>query len=123
MKITESKTYIATPPGFTIKEMMEDQGKSLQEFAHLMGLSEEDAAALIEGEAQLTDAVAARLEAALGMNTRFWLGLERNYREKLVKVAEENAQGDAQYGYESAPALRASISGELCSVSGLKAWR
>ena len=54
MKITESKTYIAVPPGFTIKEMMEDQGKSLQQFACLMGLAEDDAAALIEGEAQLT---------------------------------------------------------------------
>ena len=39
MKITESKTYIATPLGATIKEMMEDQGKSVKEFAYLMGLS------------------------------------------------------------------------------------
>ena len=57
-----------------------------------MGLSEENAAALIEGDVELTGDVATRLEAALGMNTRFWLGLERNYREKLVKVAEENAE-------------------------------
>lgn len=97
MKITESKTYIATPPGATIKEMMENQGKSLQEFAHLMGLSEEDAAALIEGEAQLTDAVAARLEAALGMRASFWVDYERLYREKLDKVAEENAQETVRY--------------------------
>ena len=66
---------------------------------------------MIEGDVELTGDVAVRLEAVVGMNTRFWLGLERNYREKLLKVAEENAheaQGSAG-DYERELAVQANF--------------
>ena len=61
-----------------------------------MGLAEEDAASLIEGDIELTGDVAARLETALGMDSQFWVNLEHLYREDLIKVAAENAQAAAQ---------------------------
>ena len=87
-----SKTYMAIPPGATIKEMIEGRGISEAQLAARIGESEPFVRQLIEGEVQLTDAVADKLAEVLGMNTRFWLGLERGYRENLAKVAEENAQ-------------------------------
>ena len=91
MKITESKTYIATPPGATIKEMIDDRGISEAQLAASLDESEEFVRDLLEGEVELTAEVAARLEAALGMRASFWVDYERLYREKLNKVAAENA--------------------------------
>ena len=69
MKITESKTQLAAS----------------------LGESEVFVRQLIEGETELTADLVTRLATLLGMNVRFWLGLEQGYREKLAKVAEENA--------------------------------
>ena len=91
MKITESKTYIATPPGATIKEMIDDRGISEAQLAASLDESGEFVRDLLEGEAELTAEVADKLEAALGMRASFWVDYERLYRETLVKVAEENA--------------------------------
>ena len=87
----KSKTFIATPPGATIKEQLEMRGMSQKEFAKRMGMSEKHISHLINGDVQLTQEAAFRLEMVLGLPVRFWNNLEAIYREKLVKVAEENA--------------------------------
>lgn len=86
----QSKTYIATPPGATIKEQLETRGMSQKEFALRMDMSEKHISRLINGEVQLTQETAYRLEAVLGLPARFWNNLESIYREKLIKVDEEN---------------------------------
>lgn len=90
----ESRTYIATPPGETIKEQLEDRGMSQKEFSQRMGMSEKHISRLINGEVQLTPEVAYRLETVLGVPASFWNNLEAIYREKLVKIEEENAMGE-----------------------------
>ena len=90
--IVHSRTYVAAPPGFTIKELIDDRGISEAQLAASLDESEPFVQKLIEGETELTADLAARLAAFLGMNARFWLGLERGYREDLAKVAAENAQ-------------------------------
>lgn len=90
----ESKTYIATPPGETIKEQLEDRGMSQKEFSQRMGMSEKHISRLINGEVQLTQEMAYRLETVLGVPARFWNNLEAIYREKMVKIEEENDMQD-----------------------------
>ncbi len=85
-----SKSYIASPPGFTIKEQLVDRGISQKEFAVRMGLSEKHVSKLINGEVQLTPDVAVRLETVLGVPAKFWNKLEAFYREDLIKVELEN---------------------------------
>lgn len=85
-----SKTYIATPPGETLKELLEDRGMSQKDFAQRMDMSENYINKLINGEVQLTNDVALRLEMVLGIRVHFWNNLESIYREKLIKVEEEN---------------------------------
>lgn len=88
--MTRSRSYIATPPGATIKEQLTDRGMSQKEFASRMEMSEKHISRLINGEVQLTSDMALRLEMVLGLPARFWSNLEAIYREKLSKVLAEN---------------------------------
>lgn len=87
----KSRTYIATPPGATIKEQLVVRGMSQKEFASRMDMSEKHISKLINGEVILTPDVAMRLEMVLGLPAHFWNNLESIYREKLIKVQMENA--------------------------------
>lgn len=88
--MVKSRTFIATPPGATIKEQLQDKGMSQKEFATRMDLSQKHVSKLINGEVQLTPDVAVRLEMVLGVPAKFWNKLEATYREKLIKVNAEN---------------------------------
>ena len=90
----KSKTYIAIPPGTTIKEQLLDRGMKQKEFAVRMGMSEKHISKLINGEVQLTIEMARKLEMVLGVPTQFWCNLEAVYREDLAKVKEENTMGE-----------------------------
>lgn len=89
--MTRSRSYIATPPGATIKEQLDDRGMNQKEFASRMNMSEKHISRLINGEVQLTPDMAYRLEMVLGLPAHFWSNLESIYREKLAKVEAENA--------------------------------
>ena len=86
-----SRSFVATPPGATIREQLTDRGMSQKEFAARMDMSEKHISRLISGEVHLTSDVAVRLEMVLGVPAKFWSSLEAIYREKLVKVEAENA--------------------------------
>ena len=92
--MVRSQSYIATPPGATIREQLKDRGMSQKEFATRMDLSEKHVSKLINGEVQLTPEVAVRLETVLGVPARFWNNLEAIYREKLLKVEAENTMDE-----------------------------
>lgn len=86
----QSETYIAIPPGETIKEQLDDRGMLQKEFALRMGMSEKHISRLINGDVQLTIPVAIKLESVLGLPTKFWIALETRYREKIEKANAEN---------------------------------
>lgn len=92
--MVRSRSYIATPPGATIKEQLVDRGMKQKEFALRMDLSEKHVSKLINGEVQLTPDVAVRLEMVLGVPAKFWNNLEAIYREKLVRAEAENAMDE-----------------------------
>ncbi|WP_296826174.1 helix-turn-helix transcriptional regulator [uncultured Megasphaera sp.] len=86
----ESKSYIAVPPGATIKEQLEDRGMTQNDFSERMGMSETTIGKLMNGEVHLTPDIAEKIELVLGVPAGFWNKLESIYREKLVKVKQEN---------------------------------
>ena len=60
-----------------------------------MDMSEKHISKLINGDVQLTQDVAVRLEMVLGVPARYWNNLEAIYREKLLKVrAEKDMEAD-----------------------------
>ena len=87
--VLRSRSFIATPPGATIKEQLIDRGLSQKEFALRMGMSEKHISKLINGDVQLTPEVAVRLEMVLGVPAKFWNKLEATYREKLIKAKRD----------------------------------
>ncbi len=85
-----SRSIVATPPGATVREQLDDRGMSQKELASRMDMSEKHISRLINGEVQLTPEVAMRLEMVLGVPAHFWSNLEAIYREKIVKADAEN---------------------------------
>lgn len=88
--MVKSRSFIATPPGATIKEQLLDRGLSQKEFSLRMDMSEKHISKLINGEVHLTPDVAVRLEMVLGIPAKFWNKLEATYREKIIKANSEN---------------------------------
>ena len=89
--MVRSRSFIATPPGATIKEQLNDRGMSQKEFAARMDMSEKHISKLINGDVQLTPETAVRLEMVLGVSAKFWNNLEAIYREKIIKAEAKNA--------------------------------
>ena len=90
MMVTKSKSFIATPPGATIKEQLRERNLTQKEFAVRMDMSEKHICNLIKGDVILTPDVAIRLEIVLGIPAKFWNNLEAIYREKKLKADAEN---------------------------------
>ena len=86
-----SRTIIATPPGYTIREQLEQRGMTQKEFSVRMDMSEKHISRLINGEVRLTPNVSMRLETILGIPSEFWNKLEAIYQMKKQKAEEENA--------------------------------
>lgn len=86
----ESKSYIAVPPGETIREQLEYRNMSEKEFAKEMGMPSSNIADLLEGDIPLTGKIAAKLEEVLGIDAPFWNRYEAHYRKILAKVEAEN---------------------------------
>lgn len=86
----KSRKTIATPPGATIREQLEDRGMTQKEFALRMDMSEKHISKLINGEVRLTPDVALRLEYVLGIPAQFWNNLEAIYQEKCARIIDEN---------------------------------
>lgn len=88
--IMNSQTYIAVPPGETIKEQLEIYGISKQEFTKRMAMPENFIDDLLDGNVILTSEIADKVEKAMGLPAKILLRLEKSYREKIKLVNAEN---------------------------------
>ena len=86
MKTIKSRTIIATPPGYTIREQLGQRGMTQKEFAVRMDMSEKHISHLINGEVRLTPNTALRLELVLGLSASFWIISKRYIRPKNRKL-------------------------------------
>jgi plasmid maintenance system antidote protein VapI len=80
-------------PGDTIADILEERRLSSDDLAAITALSAADTTALLQGRLPLTEGIAARLEAAFEVPTRFWLTRETTYRKELVRL-EAKQSGD-----------------------------
>lgn len=101
--MTNSRTYIAIPPGATVKEQLLNRGMSQKEFALRMNMSEKHISKFLNGDVILTTDMASRLEMVLGLPARFWNNLESIYREKLQLIKEENEMDEDKELIENYP--------------------
>lgn len=101
--MTNSRTYIAIPPGATVKEQLLNRDMSQKEFALRMDMSEKHISKFLNGDVILTTDMASRLEMVLGLPARFWNNLESIYREKLQLIKEENEMDEDKELIENYP--------------------
>ena len=72
-------------PGETIAELLDERGWSQADFATRTGFTPKHVHLLLQGKAGISEDAALRLERVLGSSARFWLNLETQYREQLLR--------------------------------------
>jgi HTH-type transcriptional regulator/antitoxin HigA len=78
----------ASPPGDLIEEVLEEFGWSRAQLAQRLDFSAKHVNALLKGRAPITADSAERLERVLGHDAGFWLRLEANYQQDLVRLQQ-----------------------------------
>jgi plasmid maintenance system antidote protein VapI/Zn-dependent peptidase ImmA (M78 family) len=78
-----------SPPGGTIRDILDERGISQAELAERMGRSEKFVSNLVHGEAPLKQETALQLERVLNVPAHFWNRREQQYREALAREEEE----------------------------------
>ncbi|MBQ7608684.1 MAG: ImmA/IrrE family metallo-endopeptidase [Desulfovibrionaceae bacterium] len=86
----QSKTYIAVPPGETIKEQLSIREMPEEKFSEEMEISPQDTKKLLNGSLSITSDLAYRLERVLGIPQSFWEKYEKLYRDTIHLVNLEN---------------------------------
>jgi HTH-type transcriptional regulator / antitoxin HigA len=87
-KIKYNPDY-AIPPGETLEETIESLNMSQAELSRRTELTIQTINRIFKGSQPITYETANRLELATGVPARMWNNLEANYREQLLKIAEE----------------------------------
>ncbi len=76
------------PPGETISDVLDERGWTQTDLAKRANFSTKHVYQLLRGEAPITQDTGAKLEKVLGSTTRFWVGLDTQYREQIARRAE-----------------------------------
>lgn len=90
----QKKNIIAIPPGASITEVMQYLNISRSRLAEHLGLNEAETILLLAGKLPVTNEYANKLESLLGPPASFWLGLEKNYKEKLALIHQLSSDID-----------------------------
>ena len=78
----------ASPPGAIIEEFLEERGWTKAELAVRLDFSPKHVNELLKGRAAITAETAERLERVLGSTSGFWMRLESNYQQDLVRLQQ-----------------------------------
>jgi addiction module HigA family antidote len=80
----------AIPPGETLLDTIKALGMPQAELAERTGSPKKTINKIIKGKAPITPDTALQLERVLGVSAAaFWNNLEKNYRETLARLAEQ----------------------------------
>lgn len=97
-KETMFQPNYAVPPGETLKETLNSVGMTQAELAERTGRPKKTVNEIITGKAAITSETALQLERVFGISASFWNNLERNYREVLARLQEEEKlQGQVEW--------------------------
>src|SRR5665213_2135837 len=85
-----------SPPGETLKELLEERGVSQVDLALRMGRPQKTLSEIINGKAAITTSTALELELVLGVPAAFWLRREAVYREALGRATLDKQLADGK---------------------------
>ncbi len=105
---TDFKPDWGSPPGDTIKDMMQEQGIDSKTLAGRLGIELNYMPHLYAGEDKIHLALAEKLAEALGSTPEFWLERERLYRESVIERLEVLMRSDLKDWEQAFPIYRIS---------------
>lgn len=74
-----------TPPGDTLREMIEHAGMTQVELAGRTGLDKKTINLIVQGKAPITQETALAFEKVFGLPARFWMALETQHGEQQAR--------------------------------------
>src|ERR1700732_4705926 len=77
-----------TPPGSTLREVLERLGLSQSDLAERTGRPKKTINEIVQGKAAITPETALQFERVFGVDASFWLNLERQYRAAQAREIE-----------------------------------
>ncbi len=77
-----------SPPGETLREILEERGVSQAELAIRTGRPKKTISEIVNGKAAITPETALQLELVLGIPAEFWNAREQHYREYLARLEQ-----------------------------------
>lgn len=81
-----------TPPGETLREMIEHADMTQVELAERTGLDKKTINLIARGKAPVTQETALAFEKVFGLPARFWMALESQFAEHQARAEQEQAQ-------------------------------
>ncbi len=81
---------MATPPGETLAEALEERGMTQAELAKRIGRPVKTINEIIKGKTAITAETALQLEQAFSIPARFWNNLESNYRDIIARTQSDD---------------------------------
>lgn len=78
-----------TPPGETLRDILDERAISQTELATRMGRPVKTVSEIVNGKTTITPETALQLETVLGVPASFWTVREQHYREYLARVERE----------------------------------
>jgi HTH-type transcriptional regulator/antitoxin HigA len=84
-----------SPPGNTIRDILDDIGMSQAELARRMGRPPNKINQIIQGKKAITADTALELESVLGLPASFWMNREQNYQLALSQLEQLEEQEQA----------------------------
>lgn len=79
-----------TPPGYTLKEILDVKGMTQTELAERMDRPTKTISEIANAKTQITSETAVQLENVLGVPAEFWLNRESRFQEYLAKQKERS---------------------------------
>lgn len=84
----EYKDIIAFHPGYYLSDILEDLEMTQCEFAKRLGTSGKTISLLLNGQTPLTNDLAGKISAMLGITVETLLNLQKSYDEKIIEIED-----------------------------------
>ena len=89
----------ATHPGSVLKSELQARGIKQKDFARIIGMPTPNLSNLIKGKRNITEAIAVKLEEALGIPFQTWMNLQSRYHY-VIKCRKELDSAEAKAALE-----------------------
>ena len=97
-EISRAVSDLAISPGEVLQEEIEARGMSQKELAARLGRLPQVINEIIQGKKAITPDTAIGLGKVLGIDPKYWINLETNYRMTLARRRENAALADDARG-------------------------